>query len=75
MTPFCDKHQRHFENGRCSACDAAAAALSLKLNQLCDQLAFEFFEASGDVCAVSNDLRGVIERRLAHVQRFGKVAA
>lgn len=46
-----------------------------KLNRVCDEVAAEFFEGSGDLIAVSNSIREVIKRRLLLVEERGKQPA
>lgn len=69
MPPFCDKHGKYYVNGRCAECDADAAEFEHRLQVACDTIAMEFFEKSGDICAVSNDIHGVIQRRMEFVNR------
>lgn len=48
--------------------------LAKRLDHACDTIAAEFFEGSGDICAVSQTVRDVVLRRLEFIHKHGKSA-
>jgi hypothetical protein len=54
--------------------DAELIALSKRIDELCGELAANFFEGSGDICAASYSLRNVILKRLELVAKNGRSA-